>query len=183
MVEKVIIMGAAGRDFHNFNVYFRDNPRYDVVAFTAAQIPDIEGRLYPPELAGKAYPQGIPIYHEDSLVELIREHQIDLVAFSYSDIPHIDVMHKASLAIAEGADFILMGATYTMLKSQKPIKPELMSIVFPGFPLVTMINGTKIIIMENTTALNANTLSNKTLFIKTTYKPLSHPIHFKSHNM
>ena len=121
MVEKVIIMGAAGRDFHNFNVYFRDNPRYEVVAFTAAQIPDIEGRLYPPELAGKSYPKGIPIHHEGSLVELIRKHRIDLVAFSYSDVPHIEVMHKASLAIAEGADFILMGATYTMLKSQKPI--------------------------------------------------------------
>jgi predicted GTPase len=121
MVEKVIIMGAAGRDFHNFNVYFRDNPRYEVAAFTAAQIPDIEGRLYPPELAGKSYPKGIPIHHEGRLVELIRKQRIDLVAFSYSDVPHIEVMHKASLAIAEGADFILMGATYTMLKSQKPI--------------------------------------------------------------
>lgn len=121
MVEKVIIMGAAGRDFHNFNVYFRNNPRYKVVAFTAAQIPDIEGRLYPPELAGKSYHKGIPIYHEDKLAELIREHQIDLVAFSYSDVPHIEVMHKASVAIAEGADFILMGAGYTMLKSKKQI--------------------------------------------------------------
>jgi len=121
MVERVIIMGAAGRDFHNFNVYFRDNSRYDVIAFTASQIPDIEGRLYPPELAGKSYPKGIPIYQEKSLVDLIRKHRIDLVAFSYSDIPHIEVMHKASLAIAEGADFILMGATYTMLKSQKPV--------------------------------------------------------------
>ena len=121
MVEKVIIMGAAGRDFHNFNVYFKDNARYDVIGFTAAQIPDIDGRCYPPELAGKAYPQGIPIYQEDKLAELIREHQVDLVAFSYSDVPHIEVMHKASVAIAEGADFILMGATYTMLKSEKQI--------------------------------------------------------------
>jgi predicted GTPase len=121
MIEKVIIMGAAGRDFHNFNVYFRDNPRYDVVAITAAQIPDIEDRLYPPELAGKSYPKGIPIYPEDQLVDLIRKHKVDLVAFSYSDIPHEEVMHKASLAMAEGADFILMGATYTMLRPIKPV--------------------------------------------------------------
>jgi predicted GTPase len=121
MIEKVIIMGAAGRDFHNFNVYFKDNPRYHVVAFTAAQIPDIAGRLYPPELAGKSYPEGIPIYPEDELAELIQKHKVDLVAFSYSDVPHVDVMHKASLAMAEGADFILIGATYTMLKSEKTI--------------------------------------------------------------
>jgi predicted GTPase len=121
MSEKVIIMGAAGRDFHNFNVYFRDNQRYEVVAFTAAQIPDIEGRQYPPELAGKLYPHGIPIYHEDELVSLIRKHQVDLAAFCYSDIPHVDVMRKASTALAHGADFILMGATYTMLKSSKPV--------------------------------------------------------------
>jgi predicted GTPase len=114
MIEKVIIMGAAGRDFHNFNVYFKDNPRYHVVAFTAAQIPDIAGRLYPPELAGKSYPEGIPIYPEDELAELIQKHKVDLVAFSYSDVPHVDVMHKASLAMAEGADFILIGATYTI---------------------------------------------------------------------
>jgi predicted GTPase len=121
MIEKVIIMGAAGRDFHNFNVYFRDNPRYHVVAFTATQIPNIEGRLYPPELAGKMYPKGVPIYPESRLAELIREHKIDLVAFSYSDIPHVEVMRKASIAMAEGADFILIGATYTMLKSSKPV--------------------------------------------------------------
>ncbi|MGD9085489.1 MAG: cyclic 2,3-diphosphoglycerate synthase, partial [Desulfobacterales bacterium] len=121
MVEKVIIMGAAGRDFHNFNVYFKDNERYVVVAFTAAQIPDIAGRLYPPELAGDCYPQGIPIYPEDNLAELIRKNKVDLVAFSYSDVPHVEVMHKASLAMAEGADFILIGAPYTMLKSQKTI--------------------------------------------------------------
>ena len=121
MIEKVIIMGAAGRDFHNFNVYFKGNERYDVVAFTAAQIPDIAGRLYPPELAGERYPEGIPIYPEESLAELIRKNQVDLVAFSYSDVPHVEVMHKASLAMAEGADFILIGAPYTMLKSNKTI--------------------------------------------------------------
>jgi predicted GTPase len=121
MVEKAIIMGAAGRDFHNFNIYFRDNPRYRVVAFTAAQIPSIEGRLYPPELAGAAYPEGIPIHPESELVPLIRRHKADLVVFSYSDVPHIEVMHKASAAMAEGADFILIGATYTMLKSRKPV--------------------------------------------------------------
>lgn len=121
MVEKVIIMGAAGRDFHNFNVYFRDNPRYRVVAFTAAQIPDIEYRLYPPELAGELYPDGISIYPENQLSELIQKYKVDLVAFSYSDIPHRDVMHKASIAMACGADFILIGATYTMLKSEKVV--------------------------------------------------------------
>jgi len=121
MVEKVIIMGAAGRDFHNFNVYFRDNSRYNVIAITATQIPDIEGRLYPPQLAGKLYPKGIPIFPEEKLKELIREYKVDLVAFSYSDVPHIEVMHRASEVMAEGADFILIGATYTMLKSTKPI--------------------------------------------------------------
>ncbi|MGE5843065.1 MAG: cyclic 2,3-diphosphoglycerate synthase [Deltaproteobacteria bacterium] len=121
MVEKVVIMGAAGRDFHNFNLYFRDNPRYHVVAFTATQIPSIEGRLYPPELSGKLYPEGIAIHPESQLGELIRQHQIDLVALSYSDIPHAEVMHKASLVMAGGADFILIGATYTMLKSKKPV--------------------------------------------------------------
>jgi predicted GTPase len=121
MVENVIIMGAAGRDFHNFNVYFKNNPRYEVVAFTAAQIPDIEGRRYPPELAGNRYPDGIPIYPESDLAKLIRDHGVDLVAFSYSDVPHVEVMHKASIAMAEGADFILLAATYTMLKSEKPV--------------------------------------------------------------
>jgi predicted GTPase len=121
MVEKVIIMGAAGRDFHNFNVYFRDNPRYRIIAFTAAQIPRIEGRLYPPELAGALYPEGIPIYQEAQLDDLIRKHQVDLVALSYSDIPHMEVMHKASMVMAGGADFILIGATYTMLRPSKPV--------------------------------------------------------------
>ena len=121
MIEKVIIMGAAGRDFHNFNVYFKDNARYKVVAFTATQIPDIGGRPYPPELSGKLYPKGIPIYPEEELIALIREHKADLVAFSYSDVPHSYVMHKASAVMAEGADFILIGATYTMLRSEKPV--------------------------------------------------------------
>jgi len=121
MVEKVIIMGAAGRDFHNFNIYFKDNSRYEVIAFTAAQIPDIDERRYPPELSGKLYPKGVPIHPEDQLTELIRQHQVDLVAFSYSDVTHVEVMHKASRTMAEGADFILIGATYTMLKSKKPI--------------------------------------------------------------
>ena len=121
MVERVIIMGAAGRDFHNFNVYFRDNPRYKVIAFTAAQIPDIEGRNYPSELAGKLYSDGIPIYPEKELKGLIRTKKVDLVAFSYSDVPYTAVMHKASIVMAEGADFILIGATYTMIKSQKKV--------------------------------------------------------------
>ncbi len=121
MIEKVIIMGAAGRDFHNFNVYFKDNPRYEVIAFTAAQIPNIEGRLYPPELAGRMYPLGIPIHAEERLPELIKDHKVDLVAFSYSDVLHTDVMHKASMVMAGGADFTLIGATYTMLKASKPV--------------------------------------------------------------
>ncbi len=121
MIENVIIMGAAGRDFHNFNVYFKDNRRYKVIGFTAAQIPNIEGRIYPPELAGELYPQGIRIYPEHRLADLIREHKVDLVAFSYSDIPHTEVMHKASVAMAGGADFVLIGATYTMLRSKKSV--------------------------------------------------------------
>ncbi len=121
MIENVIIMGAAGRDFHNFNVYFRGNPRYRVVAFTAAQIPDIAGRMYPPELAGSEYPQGIPIHSEERLVDLIHRHRVDLVVFSYSDIPHTEVMHKASRVMAAGADFILLGASYTMLAAEKPV--------------------------------------------------------------
>lgn len=121
MAEKVIIMGAAGRDFHNFNVYFKDNVRYNVIAFTAAQIPNIDWRCYPAELAGKIYPNGIPIYPEDRLADLIRKYKVDLVAFSYSDVTHADVMHKASIAMAMGADFTLIGATYTMLKSKKPV--------------------------------------------------------------
>jgi len=121
MQEKVIIMGAAGRDFHNFNVYFRDNVRYHVVGFTATQIPNIEGRLYPPEFSGKLYPNGIPIYPDKELRTLIKEQQVDMVAFSYSDVPHEEVMHKASLVTACGADFVIIGATYTMLRSEKKV--------------------------------------------------------------
>lgn len=120
-MERVIIMGAAGRDFHNFNVYFKGNLRYQVVAFTAAQIPAIDNRVYPPELAGDLYPEGIPIYPEKDLSSLIERHKADLVAFSYSDVPHVEVMHKASLTMAKGADFILIGATYTMLRSRLPV--------------------------------------------------------------
>ena len=116
--KRVIIMGAAGRDFHNFNTYFRDNPNYRVVAFTAAQIPDIEGRLYPPSLAGKLYPEGIPIHAEEELPDLIKKHDVDQVVFAYSDVSHEYVMHKASLALACGADFRLMGPKTTMLKSK-----------------------------------------------------------------
>jgi predicted GTPase len=121
MVEKVIIMGAAGRDFHNFNVYFRGNPRYHVVGFTATQIPNIDGRRYPAELAGDMYPEGIPIYPDSRLVALIREHQVDLVTFSYSDVSHLEVMHKASAVTAAGADFTIVGAPYTMLRSSRPV--------------------------------------------------------------
>ena len=121
MTRKVLIMGAAGRDFHNFNVYFRDNEEYRVVAFTATQIPNIEGRTYPPELAGKLYPNGIPIYPESELTNLIRSENVDLVVFSYSDVSHEYVMHKASEVLAAGADFRLMGGKNTMLKSTKPV--------------------------------------------------------------
>ena len=121
MVENVIIMGAAGRDFHNFNVYFRDNRRYRVICFTATQIPNIDGRLYPPELAGALYPDGIPIESDKRLMALIKAHRVDLVAFSYSDVPHVEVMHKASQVTAAGADFIIIGAPYTMLSSTKKV--------------------------------------------------------------
>lgn len=118
---RVLIMGAAGRDFHNFNTFFRTRERYQVMAFTATQIPNIEGRLYPPELAGELYPEGIPIYPEEELVELIQKYQIDLVVFSYSDVSHEYVMHKASQVLAAGADFWLMGTHHTMLDSNKPV--------------------------------------------------------------
>ena len=119
--DRIIIMGAAGRDFHNFNTYFRDNPAYQVVAFTAAQIPDIEGRLYPPSLAGSRYPEGIPIYAEEELAELIKKHNVDQVVFAYSDVRHEYVMHQASLVMACGADFRLMGPKTTLLKSKRPV--------------------------------------------------------------
>jgi predicted GTPase len=121
MPQKVIIMGAAGRDFHDFNVYFRDNPDYQVVAFTATQIPDIEGRPYPPELAGKLYPDGIPIRPESELVDLIKKHDIDMVYLSYSDLPHEFVMHKASEVLAAGADFNLLGPNHMQLKAKVPV--------------------------------------------------------------
>ena len=117
----VIIMGAAGRDFHNFNTFFRDNESYKVVAFTATQIPNIEGRLYPAELAGQLYPDGISIFPEQELARLIREHDVEQVVFAYSDVTHEYVMHKASLVNALGADFRLMSGKTTMLKSTKPL--------------------------------------------------------------
>src|SRR6266545_7513032 len=121
MPIKTIIMGAAGRDFHNFNTYFRGNKDYEVVAFTATQIPDIEGRLYPKELAVDLYPQGIPIHAEEELVDLIKKHEAEQVVFAYSDVPHEYVMHKASIAIAAGADFSLLGTKHTQIKSMKPV--------------------------------------------------------------
>jgi predicted GTPase len=114
-------MGAAGRDFHNFNVCFRDDARSQVVAFTAAQIPSIAGRIYPPELAGPRYPEGIPIYAEEELPRLIRELAVDEVVFAYSDISHVELMHRASVALAAGADFSLLGTRRTQLRSVKPV--------------------------------------------------------------
>ena len=120
-MKKVIIMGAAGRDFHNFNTYFRDNKDYRVVAFTATQIPDIEGRKYPAELAGKLYPKGIPIHAEAELNDLIAAHKVDDVHFAYSDVSHEYVMQKASQVMAAGANFVLLGPNDTMIKSRKPV--------------------------------------------------------------
>ncbi len=122
MVKKrVLILGAAGRDFHNFNVFFRNNPDYKVVAFTATQIPDIEGRVYPKELAGDLYPEGIPILAEEDMEKIIKEKNVDVVVFAYSDVPHEHVMHLASRAHAAGADFWLLGPESTMIKSTKPV--------------------------------------------------------------
>ncbi|UCG00544.1 MAG: GTPase [Candidatus Heimdallarchaeota archaeon] len=118
---KTIILGAAGRDFHNFNTYFRDNEIYDVVAFTATQIPDISGRKYPKELTGSLYPDGIPIYPEEDLASLIKQYEADQVIMSYSDISHVQVMQKASHILAIGADFRLMGIKHTCIKSNKPV--------------------------------------------------------------
>ncbi|MDY6867291.1 MAG: GTPase, partial [Chloroflexota bacterium] len=118
---RTIIMGAAGRDFHNFNTFYRDNEDYDVIAFTATQIPNIEGRKYPPELAGELYPEGIPIHPESELEDLIRDEGIEQVVFAYSDVPHEYVMHKAALVNAAGADFRLLGVNNTQLKSTKPV--------------------------------------------------------------
>jgi predicted GTPase len=119
--EKILILGAAGRDFHNFNVFFRDNEDYEVVGFTATQIPKIAGRTYPAILAGKLYPHGLPIYQEDDLEKIIAEHKVDRVVFAYSDVAHEYVMHLASRAMAAGADFTVMGTKRTMLKSTKPV--------------------------------------------------------------
>ncbi len=119
--RKAIIMGAAGRDFHNFNCYFKNNQDYEVAAFTATQIPDIDERKYPAELAGSMYPKGIPIVAEENLPELIRKHEIEEVFFSYSDVPHIVVMNKASLVNSLGATFTLLGPKFTMLQSKKPV--------------------------------------------------------------
>ena len=120
-MANVIIMGAAGRDFHNFNVYYRQRPQDRVVAFTAAQIPNITNRSYPPELAGDLYPQGIPIYREEELPHLIADLKADQVVFAYSDVSHTEAMHKASLALAAGASFILLGPDATMLRSSRPV--------------------------------------------------------------
>ncbi|MFD2115657.1 cyclic 2,3-diphosphoglycerate synthase [Paenibacillus yanchengensis] len=119
--KNIIIIGAAGRDFHNFNTYYRNNDSYNVVAFTAAQIPDIDGRRYPAELAGSLYPEGIPIYSQDELPKLIKELQADECVFAYSDIRYEDVMSVGAIANAAGADFTLLGPKNTMLKSNKPV--------------------------------------------------------------
>ncbi len=121
MAQRVVILGAAGRDFHNFNVYFRDDANYEVVAFTAAQIPDIDDRRYPPELAGERYPNGIPIESEAALAELIRRERVDLAVFSYSDVSHEHVMHVGSTAMAAGASFLLLGPRQTMLDAKVPV--------------------------------------------------------------
>ncbi len=122
MPKRMLIMGAAGRDFHDFNTVFRDNPDYKVVAFTATQIPDIEDKVYPASLAGKKlYPKGIPIHSEDKLVDLIKSEKVDTVVFSYSDVTHEYVMHKASIVAAAGADFLMLGCNRTMIKSKKPL--------------------------------------------------------------
>ncbi len=118
---RTLIMGAAGRDFHNFNVCYRNDPSYEVVAFTATQIPDIEGRTYPAALAGPLYPAGIPIHAESELLELIRDQQVEQVIFAYSDVPHEYVMHKASMVLAAGADFRLIGPKASQIKSTKPV--------------------------------------------------------------
>ena len=119
--KNVLIMGAAGRDFHNFNLYYRNNKDYNVVAFTAAQIPNIEGRLYPPELSGELYPNGIKIYDESELVELINKLKVDEVVFCYSDVPFNYVMTKGSIVNAAGASFSMLGTNGTMVKSSKPV--------------------------------------------------------------
>jgi len=119
--RRVVIVGAAGRDFHNFNMLYRDRPEYEVVAFTAAQIPNISGRVYPAALAGRGYPKGIPIVPESELAQLVKREKIDIVLLAYSDLPHVEVMHKGSIALAAGASFLLAGPRDTMLVSVKPV--------------------------------------------------------------
>ena len=119
--RRVVIVGAAGRDFHNFNVLYRGKPEFRVVAFTAAQIPDIAGRKYPPALAGPGYPEGIPIVPEADLADLVRRETVDDVMLAYSDLPHVEVMHKASIALAAGASFLLAGPRDTELASTRPV--------------------------------------------------------------
>lgn len=119
--RNVIIIGAAGRDFHNFNTFFRDNEAYNVVAFTAAQIPDIDGRKYPAQLAGKLYPNGIPIYAQDELSDLIKKLDVDLCVFAYSDVSYNQVMGVSAIVNAAGADFALLGPKETQIKSTKPV--------------------------------------------------------------
>ncbi len=121
MKKNVIIIGAAGRDFHNFNTYFRGNESYNVVAFTAAQIPDIDGRKYPTELAGDLYPDGIPIFAEEELPRLINEMKVDDCVFSYSDVTYHKVMEMSAIVNANGANFVLLGPKDTMVKSTKPV--------------------------------------------------------------
>ncbi|MEA2516181.1 MAG: hypothetical protein QOG16_19, partial [Actinomycetota bacterium] len=119
--KRVLIVGAAGRDFHNFNVYYRDNPDYEVVAFTATQIPGIDDRTYPPELAGDLYPEGIPIRNEDQLESIVSEQEVDQVVFAYSDVSHGHVMHIGSRAMAAGADYVLLGPRSTAIKANVPV--------------------------------------------------------------
>src|SRR5271167_1788818 len=121
VMKRLLILGAAGRDFHNFNVLFRNNLDYQVVAFTATQIPDIAGRRYPPELAGRLYPEGIPIFEEKDMEKLVAEYEIDAVVFSYSDVSHQNLVHLASRAVAANADFWLLGTGRTQLTSSIPV--------------------------------------------------------------
>src|SRR5271168_1934643 len=120
-MKRVLILGAAGRDFHDFNVVFRNDPEFQVVAFTATQVPDIAGRRYPAALAGDLYPDGIPILEEDTMEEIIREQRVDAAVFAYSDVSYPSLMHLASRAVAAGADFWLLAATRTQLTSQVPV--------------------------------------------------------------
>ncbi|MBW7881096.1 MAG: GTPase, partial [Caldilineaceae bacterium] len=121
MSQRVVILGAAGRDFHNFNVFFRDNANYTVVAFTATQIPYLENRRYPPELAGSLYPNGIPILSEDQLEDLIAREQIDIALFGYSDVTYEHVMHMGARVMAAGASYMMLGPRQTMLSSTRPV--------------------------------------------------------------